>query len=162
MSDAQEATFDRTNPTSVPMTSPEEATDETPSSITLTITDLDLPESEAERQALLEDLRKTLTEQLRTRFDQPAISIADCLGHQYATVGPTCPDCGEPLDLQDIHLGDGPDAFAVARCAAACGWTGDGVFKLIDLDRNVGEGYESAVLAGRVTPDYQPYRNRES
>lgn len=144
------------------MTSPEEETDDTPSSITLTITDLDLPESEAERQALLEDLRKTLTEQLRTSLDQSALEVAGSIGHQYATVGPTCPNCGESLDLQGIHLGDGTDAFAVARCAAACGWTGDGVFKLIDLDRSVGEGYESAVLAGRVTPDYQPYRNRES
>lgn len=143
------------------MTSPEETTDDqTTDSITLTITDLDLPESDAERRALLDTLKQTLTEHLRTRLDQPAVEITACVGHQYAMVTPTCPDCGESLDLTGIHLGDGPDAYAVARCNAACGWTGDGVFTLTDLDRHVGERYASAVLAGDVTPDYQPYQQR--
>lgn len=144
------------------MTAPEETTDDTPTgSITLTITQLALPESDAERQALLGDLTETLTEHLRTKLDQPAVEITGCVGHQYAMVTPTCPDCGDSLDLTGVHLGDGSDAFAVARCAAECGWTGDGVFTLTDLDRHVGENYASAVLAGDATPDYRPYQHRD-
>lgn len=143
------------------MTSTEETTDNsTTERITLTITDLELPENGVERRALLDTLRETLTEQLQSKFDQPTGEITACVGYQYASVSPTCPDCGESLELLDIHLGEDRDAYAVARCAATCGWTGDGVFTLTDLDRHVGESYESEVLSGDVTPDYQSYRQR--
>lgn len=144
------------------MTSPENPTDETTTSVSLAITDLDLPDADEQREDLLEDLTETLTTLLTTEFDQPKADVEARLGHWYATVSPTCPDCGEPLDIQGVHLGESEEAFAVARCTDECGWTGDAVFKLIDLDESVQADYESSILTGKKTPTYHTYHDREA
>jgi len=54
-----------------------------------------------------------------------------------STIEQICPVCASPLELQDIHLGADGDAYAWARCSAdTCGWTGDAIFALVDLDGN--------------------------
>lgn len=142
------------------MTSPE-TTDET-TTVSITITDLDLPETDEERKAAIETLREDLRTLIATEFEQPTTEVDVQIGHWFASVSPTCPDCGEALDIQDIHLGDGEDAFAVARCTDTCGWAGDAVFKLIDLDNGVDGNYESSVHTRNKTPKYYPYCDRNS
>lgn len=145
------------------MTTSEETTDETvTNSITLTITGLELEASELQGRASIEELEAILTDHLHERLDQPDSEVQSCVGHQFATVSPNCPDCNNSLDIQDIYLGRGTDAFAVARCAGDCGWVGDAIFKLVDLDERVADGYTSSVIDGTVTPDYRPYYCRES
>lgn len=83
------------------------------------------------------------------------------LGDTYTSVSPICLACDSALTLNDIHLGEDADVYAVARCSADCGWTGDAVFKLVDLDRSVGHHYESEVLAGGVRSERQWYTDRD-
>lgn len=130
--------------------------------ITLTITGADLPDNEDDLQPLLEGLEEAASTVLTDAIGESNLDIESWLGHFYATVRPTCPDCGRLLDLQSIYLGEGGDAYSLAICSADCGWSGDAMFKVIDLDRGVGEeDYESTVLTGETTPIYRPYTDRE-
>lgn len=144
------------------MTSLGNSTDEKTTSVSLTITNLDLLDADEQREDLFEDLTETLTTLLITDFDHPKADVEAQLGHWYATVSPTYPDCDEPLDIQGAHLRDDGDAFAVARCTDECGWTGNAMFKLIDLDESVQADYESSVLGGTKTPTYHHYRDRDA
>lgn len=131
--------------------------------ITLTITGTELPSEEDDLQSLLEHLEEAARTVLTDVVGKANADIDSCLSHWYATVKPTCPDCGRLLDLQDIYLGDGTTAYSLAVCPDSCGWSGDAVFRVIDLDRRVGEeDYESAVLVGRATVIYRPYSDREN
>lgn len=144
------------------MSPSEQSNDEsTTTSVSLTISNLDLPAAEDRRKAFLATLEETLTTLLATDVDQPTAEVNTRVGYHYATVSPTCPDCDEVLNIQGVHLGDGEDAFAVARCST-CDWTGDAVFKLIDLDESVGADYESSVLGGKIRPEYHCYSDRDS
>jgi hypothetical protein len=144
------------------MSPSEQSSDESATtSISLTISNLELPDAEDQRKALLANLEETLTTLLATDFDQPTAEVDARVGHHYATVSPTCPDCGEALDIRGIHLGDDTEAFAVARCSTACSWTGDAVFALIDLDESVAADYESSVFAGKIRPEYHCYSDRD-
>jgi hypothetical protein len=62
--------------------------------------------------------------------------------------------------IQGVHLGDDEDAFALARCSDECDWTGDAVFKLVDLDKSIDVDYQSSVCARTVTPNYHSYYDR--
>jgi hypothetical protein len=116
------------------MTFRQDSDNETPATVSLTITGLTVSSTNEQRIAFLSNLEDHVEKLLAVEFDQSTTNIEIQAGYQYATVCPTCPDCDEPLDFRDIHLGDSTDAFAFARCSDECGWTGDAVFKLVDLD----------------------------
>ena len=144
------------------MTSPENTNDDASlARLTIAVTNATLPEDEAEQQALCESLKTAVSTILGETFSDSTADIEAILGDMYTSVSPICPRCDSALTLDGIHLGEGADAYAVARCTGDCGWTGDGVFKLVDLDRNVGDHYESEVLAGGIRPERQRYTDRD-
>ncbi|WP_435182153.1 hypothetical protein [Halorussus sp. AFM4] len=144
------------------MTSPENTNDDASlARLTITITNANLPEDEAEQQALCESLETAVGSVLNETLGDATADIEAMLGHTYTSVSPICPVCDRALTLNGIHLGEGAGAYAVARCSADCGWTGDGVFKLVDLDRSVGDNYESEVLTGGIRPERQRYTDRD-
>jgi len=139
------------------MTSPENTNNDCLARVTLTITNANLPEDEAKQQALCESLERAVD----TVLDDATADIESLLGHTYTSIDRVCPRCDSALTLNGIHLGKGANAYAVARCSADCGWSGDGVFKLIDLDRSVSGHYESEVLAGGIRLERQRYTDRD-
>jgi len=144
------------------MTSPENTNDDASlARLTITVTNANLPEDEAEQQALCESLETAVGSVLNETLGDTTADIKAMLGYTYTSVSPICPACDRALTLNGIHLGEDADAYAVARCSADCGWAGDGVFKLVDLDRSVGGHYESEVLAGEITPDHHRYTDRD-
>lgn len=146
------------------MTSPEDTTDSpllARRTLTISITDLDIPEKEAKRQSLRASLEAACTVVLNDALDNPRADIESRFGHTYTTVSPVCPACESALTLSGIHLGESVAAYAVAHCSANCSWTGDAVFKLVDLDRSTNDHYESAVLTGESTPTYHRYADRD-
>ena len=144
------------------MTSPENTNDNASlARLTITVTNTNLPEDEAEQQALCQSLETAVGSVLNETLGDTTADIKAILGDTYTSVSSSCPGCDSALTLNGIHLGENADAYAVARCSADCGWTGDGVFKLVDLDRNVGDHYESEVLAGGIRPEYHRYTDRD-
>jgi len=144
------------------MTSPENTNDDASlARLTIAVTNANLPEDEAEQQALSESLEAAVGTVLNETLGNSTVDIRAILGNTYTSVSPICPACDSALTLNGIHLGEGVNAYAVARCSADCGWTGDGVFKLVDLDRNVGDHSESEVLAGEIRPERQQYTDRD-
>ncbi len=142
------------------MTPPNDSNDETPTSVSFTITGLDLSASDDQREVLRDVLEERLTSLLSTELDQPTAEVQSHCGYWYASVPPICPDCSGALEIQSIHLGDGRDAFALARCSDDCGWDGDAAFKLVDLDKRIDDDYQSSVCAGTSTPEYHAYCDR--
>ncbi|MFC4451864.1 hypothetical protein [Halorussus aquaticus] len=144
------------------MTAPENTNDDASlARLTITVTNANLPEDEAEQQALCESLETAVGSVLNETLGDATADIEAMLGDTYTSVSPICPACDSALTLDGIHLGEGADAYAVARCSADCGWAGDGVFKLVNLDRSVGHHYESEVLAGRIRSERQRYTDRD-
>lgn len=144
------------------MTSPKNTNDEASlARLTIAVTNATLPEDEAEQQALCQSLETAVSTILGKTLGDATADIEVMPGHTYTSVSPICPRCDSALTLDGIHLGEGADAYAVARCSANCGWTGDGVFKLIDLDRSVGDHSETEVLAGEIKPEYHRYTDRD-
>ena len=146
------------------MTSPDTSDDVTNGPrITLSITGTDLPTEEADLESILIKLEIATSALLEDALGDSDIEIESWIGQFYTTVEPTCPACGNRLDLQSIYLVKGATAYSLAVCTADCGWSGDATFTVIDLDRRVGErSFESAVLAGQATATYRPYTDRES
>ncbi|WP_135823810.1 hypothetical protein [Halorussus ruber] len=125
------------------MTSPEYPNDDASlARLTIAVTNTNLPENEAEQQARYQSLEAAVGTVLNETLGETTTDIEAMLGHTYTSVSPVCPACDSALTLDGIHLGEGADAHAVARCSADCGWTGDGVFKLVDLDRNGSDHYD--------------------
>ena len=144
------------------MTSPENTNDDASlARLTITVTNATLPEDEAEQQTLWQSLEAAVDIVLNETLGDATADIEAILGYTYTSVSPICPRCDSPLMLDGIHLGEGADAYAVARCTGNCGWAGDGVFTLVDLDRSVGDHSESEVLAGGVRPEHQRYTDRD-
>ena len=144
------------------MTSPENTNDDASlARLTIAVTNADLPEDEGEQQALCQSLETAIGTILGETLGDSTADIEVMLGQTYTSVSPICPRCDSALTLDGIHLGESADAYAVAGCSADCGWTGDGVFKLIDLGRSVGDRYGSEVLARGITPDYHRYTDRD-
>jgi len=79
-------------------------------------------------------------------------------GYRYAQVPATCPLCSERLDLQSVHLDIENGALASAVCSnEECDWSGDAVYRIIDLEGSESDAFESSVLTGDIAPDYHPY-----
>ncbi|WP_128478931.1 hypothetical protein [Halorussus pelagicus] len=144
------------------MTSPENTNDDASlARLTIAVTNANLPDDEAKQQALCESLETAVGTVLNETLGDATEDIEAMLGHTYTSVRPICPACDSALTLDGIHLGEGADAYAVAGCSADCGWTGDGVFTLVDLDRSVGDHSESEVLASGIRPERQRYTDRD-
>jgi len=144
------------------MTSPENTNDDASlTRLIIAVTSATLPEDEAEQQALCQSFETAVATALNETLGDATAYIEVMLGHTYTSVSPLCPWCESPLTLDGIHLGEGADAYAAARCSADCGWTGDGVFSFIDLDKSSSDHHESAVLTGEITPEYQQYTTRD-
>ena len=128
--------------------------------VMITIDTVDLPDHTDQRQDVLDDLRDQV---LKLLDDHPQAHTADVeisvtTGSRYAQVPAVCPHCGEPVKLESIHMDDENGAFASAVCqSGTCSWSGDAVYRIIDLEGSEGEQFESAVLAGQLTPSYHSY-----
>lgn len=128
--------------------------------ITVTVESAKLPVDEDARNALLTEFRSRvshLCDGLRgTDADLADIDVRT--DYRYAKVPATCPLCSEQLDLQSIHLDTENGAFASAVCSSGqCGWSGDAVYRIIDLEGSESDAFESSVLTGDIMPNYRPY-----
>jgi hypothetical protein len=138
-----------------------EHTDETAAHrLTITVDGVDLPVDEDVRHALLEDLRTEfrdlLVESHGVEVDQDDVTVAT--GYRYMQVPAECPLCGERLDLLSVHLDNENGAYARAKCPDEnCEWSGDAVYRIIDLEGSESDAVESSVLTGDITPSYDPY-----
>lgn len=127
--------------------------------LTITVASVALPVDDQERQAVLNELDEYVNEWLvdHREVDLNA-EISVTMGHQYSQVSAVCPRCGEALEVHGIHTDNENGAFAVAVCSGEdCDWSGEAIYRIIDLEGSEGEAYESAVQAGDVIPSYFPY-----
>ena len=128
--------------------------------ITITLDSAELPVDEQVRNALLTEFRSRvghLVEGLRG-IDAKQDDIDISTGYRYAQVPATCPLCSERLDLQSVHLDTENGALASAVCSSEeCDWSGDAVYRIIDLEGSESDAFESSVLTGDIAPDYLPY-----
>lgn len=128
--------------------------------LTITVNGVELPVDEEMRHALLDDLRVAVRNRLGERdgveVDQADITVAT--GYRYVQVPAECPLCSERLDLLSVHLNNGNGAYASARCSSDhCEWSGDAVYRIVDLEGSENNAVESSVLTGDITPNYAPY-----
>ena len=128
--------------------------------VTITLDSAELPVDEQARNALLNEFRSRvghLVDGLRgIGADQGDIDVST--GYSYAQVPATCPLCSERLDLQSVHLDTENGALASAVCSSEeCNWSGDAVYRIIDLEGSESDAFESSVLTGDIAPDYLPY-----
>lgn len=128
--------------------------------VTITLDSAELPVDEQARNALLTEFRSRvghLVEGLRgIDTDQGDIDVST--GYRYAQVLATCPLCSERLDLQSVHLDTENGALASAVCSSEeCDWSGDAVYRIVDLEGSESDAFESSVLTGDITPNYLPY-----
>lgn len=128
--------------------------------VTITCDSAKLPVDRQARNALLTEFRSRvghLVEGLRgIDADQGDVDVST--GYRYAQVPATCPLCSERLDLQNVHLYTENGALASAVCSSdQCDWSGDAVYRIIDLEGSESDGFESSVLTGDIAPDYHPY-----
>ena len=128
--------------------------------ITITLDSAELPVDEQVRNALLTEFRSRvghLVEGLRG-IDAKQDDIDISTGYRYAQVPATCPFCSERLDLQSVHLDTENGALASAVCLSEeCDWSGDAVYRIIDLEGSESDAFESSVLTGDIAPSYHPY-----
>ena len=128
--------------------------------ITITLDSAELPVDEQVRNALLTEFRSRvghLVEGLRG-IDAEQDDIDISTGYRYAQVPATCPLCSERLDLQSVHLDTENGALASAVCSSdECDWSGDAVYRIIDLEGSESDAFESSVLTGDIAPDYLSY-----
>ena len=128
--------------------------------ITITLDSAELPVDQQARNALLTEFRSRvghLVEGLRG-IDAEQDDIDISTGDQYAQVPATCPLCSKRLDLQSVHLDTENGALASAVCSSEeCDWSGDAVYRIIDLEGSESDAFESSVLTGDIAPSYHPY-----
>ncbi|WP_148416383.1 hypothetical protein [Haloferax sp. KTX1] len=128
--------------------------------LTITIDGVDLPVDEEMRHALLDDLRVAVRDRFMERHgvevDRDDITVGT--GYRYAQVPAECPLCSERLDLLSVHLNNENGAYASAMCSDEdCEWSGDAVYRIVDLEGSESNAVESSVLTGDITPNYSPY-----
>lgn len=127
--------------------------------VTITIEDATLPVVEDDREFILDVLTEVIAEILREHHDVGSSAVGWQLGHQYTQVDLTCPSCGEQLERLSIHMDDGNGAYASVTCPDdGCTWSGDAVYRIIDLEESVGEGWTSAISSGLIVPEYCSYK----
>jgi hypothetical protein len=128
--------------------------------ITVTLDSAELPVDEQARNALLTEFRSRvghLVEGLRD-IDAEQDDIDISTGYRYAQIPAACPLCSERLDLQSVHLDTENGALASAVCSSEeCDWSGDAVYRIIDLEGSESDAFESSVLTGNIDPSYHPY-----
>ena len=138
----------------------EDADQTTAYRLTITVGDVDLPVDENVRHALLDDLRAAVRDRFEeshgVEVDQADITVAT--GYRYVQVPAECPLCSEELDLLSVHLNTENGAYASATCSSDhCEWSGDAVYRIVDLEGSKSDAVESSVLTGDITPNYVPY-----
>jgi hypothetical protein len=138
----------------------EDANQTTEYRLTITVDDADLPINETVRHAFLDNLgsqiRDLLVENHGIEVAENDITVAT--GYRYAQVPADCPLCGERLDLLSVHLDDENGAYTSAMCPDEdCEWSGDAVYRIVDLEGSETDAFESSVLTGDITPSYYPY-----
>jgi len=138
----------------------EDADQTTAYRLTITVDDVDLPVDEDVRYALLDDLRAAVRDRFvenhGVEVDQADITVAT--GYRYVQVPAECPLCSEELDLLSVHLNTENGAYASATCSSDhCEWSGDAVYRIVDLEGSESDAIESSVLTGEITPSYAPY-----
>ncbi|MFC4452019.1 MULTISPECIES: hypothetical protein [Halobacteriales] len=138
----------------------EDADQTTAYRLTITVDGVDLPVDEDVRHALLDDIRVAVRDRLGERHgvevDQDDITVAT--GYRYVQVPAECPLCSERLDLLSVHLDNENGAYASAMCSSVhCEWSGDAVYRIVDLEGSESDAVESSVLTGDITPNYSPY-----
>ena len=128
--------------------------------ITITLDSAELPVDQQARNALLTEFRSRvghLVEGLRD-IDAEQDDIDISTGYRYAQIPAACPLCSERLDLQSVHLDTENGALASAECSSdECDWSGDAVYRIIDLEGSESDAFESSVLTGDIAPSYHPY-----
>ncbi|WP_408960759.1 hypothetical protein [Natrinema sp. 74] len=128
--------------------------------LTITVDGVELPVDEEMRHALLNDLSAVVRARFKERHgvqvDQDDITVAT--GYRYAQVSAECPLCSEELDLLSVYLNTGNGAYASARCSSDhCEWSGDAIYRIVDLEDSESNVVESSVLTDDITPNYAPY-----
>jgi len=88
----------------------------------------DLPDDGKLKEELMQDLAKTFAEY---GVSPDHIKLFD--GDMYAqtNVHTQCPECRERLKFGSFELG--PENGARAGAVCSCGWSGDAIYRLIDL-----------------------------
>jgi hypothetical protein len=98
--------------------------------ISLLIDQLDLPDDDQRRDALLNDVEAAVEAVLADHgLDTDYLRTVD--GHTYASIETDCPLCGDRLKLIEPRLEYTNGVSARATCE--CGWRGDAIYRLIDL-----------------------------
>lgn len=128
--------------------------------VTITLNRAELPVDEQACNALLTEFRSRIGHLVKglhgIDVDQGDIDVST--GYRYAQVPVTCPLCSKRLDLQSVHLDTENGALASAVCSSdQCDWSGDAVYRIIDLEGSESDAFESSVLTGDITPSYLPY-----
>ncbi len=66
--------------------------------------------------------------------------------------------CSERLDLLSVYMNNENGAYASAECSSDhCEWSGDAVYRIVDLEGSESNAVESSVLTGDIIPNYSPY-----
>lgn len=98
--------------------------------LSILISELDLPTDEAERDRLLEELQ-TAIETVLGNYGRDPNRSKTIDGHAYSAIEDECPECRKDLKLIGAALDSSNGASARASCE--CGWSGEAIYRLIDL-----------------------------
>ncbi len=98
--------------------------------LTLQLEEVAVPTDETDRDQFLDDL-ETALEAVLTEHDLEADRLRAIGGHSYSAIDDRCPACEDDLKLIDPALD--PHNGAYARASCDCGWSGEAVYRLIDL-----------------------------
>ena len=110
--------------------------------LTLLLEEVAVPTDETEREQFLDDL-ETAVEAVLAEHDFDAERLRAIGGHSYSAIDDRCPVCGDDLKLIEPSLD--PHNGAHARATCECGWSGEAVYRLIDLhESTAGSGDHSA------------------
>jgi len=126
--------------------------------VTLTAEGVALPADPRHRTTVVDAIADQLGAVLLDTYGASPRSIQATTGHHYHAVADDCPACGTRLRFTQSYLDAENGAQAVARCRANdCFWTGQAIYRLVDLEGGPGDDHESAVLTGAITPTAVPY-----
>ncbi|GAB7020281.1 hypothetical protein [Halostagnicola bangensis] len=139
--------------------------------LTLQLEEVAVPTDEADHEQFLDDL-ETALEAVLTEHGLDADHLRAIGGHSYSAIDDRCPVCSSELKLIEPALD--PYNGAHARASCECGWSGEAVYRLIDLheptsgsdERSVVDNAESgtevfdensSVSLYDLEPKYYPY-----
>lgn len=125
-----------------------------------------VPEVDEKREQLMEDIYSALAPVLEEYQTFPErINVYD--GDVFSQVKNRCPKCKKQLRLRRVEPDSTNGATAPAVCSN-CGWTGDVVYRIIDIVENLDDhpecvfNPESVVENYGVEPLYVPHTNTTS